>query len=1525
MADFRETVDLLISAQTEGGDRVGALAAEIERLATEGGDAAPKLQALAQELRNVGGQQQALTEFAALKRETADLGDQMAAAQAKIDGLAAEIAAAGAAATQAAQAQAAASAKLDEAKSRHDALRQSVAAEAAALKVLKAQAAESAKSATSPELDAARERYAALKLATAGAANELRFLKQRLQEASAGAAGYAAQADGATRATQTWRDFVAQRMGPVMRQFAQEGVSHAEAHTRAIRQIAAEWKVYKASATASVASVAEGVKGGGAAVSAYAAQIKSIEARLREYQAQSRAAAAEVRNLSTQARQSAAAMGAAEVGAAKERLAGYGAAAKAAGGEVRTLAADQKAATDTLKAAQAGERALSDEYDRAVGSAKRLSGELGTKARALDATREKLTAAGVDTAKLTAEQKRLDSTIGGLVQRIVQERDAAASANPALRTLGTAAEQTAAAMGRLGIRSSAQIQAEINQINQDLIRLGADAKVSAADLDRAFAASQSRIAGLQKEMAGLVDPFTASVGKASGGLGGLLTKLKPIGAAVAAAFAVDHLVRAAVEFDRINRSLEAITGSAARAAQELGYITATANRLGLELGSASKSYAQFLAATKGTALEGQKARTIFESVAGAMAKLGKSGADTEGALLAISQMVSKGTVSMEELRLQLAERLPGAMQAAANGAGVTVAQLTKMVETGDVLAEDLLPGMAAELNKLYGTSGKVEGFTASWNRFTGAIEEAAGRIAQTDVVSKAVTVTLGALQETVLILGTGILTVTEGVSLLGRTLGATAAAITSGNWSQLKDAITEMASESADRINALAEKTLIAKTVTGQLGDAVATTAQQALQGNAGWLAVAAAYTTVGKAAEDYVKQAEKALAARQAEMQAAVALAQAGGNEVSIRQAEADGAQAVADATAKVAEAKAAQLATMQSELAAKQQVIAADGQESDAKRKIITDLQTKIALQQEDTDKARAAAQAAELEAAASAARAEAVRDNSARLEELRAAYDAATAAVTALNSGEQAATATSQQVAAAQAEAVRATILYRDALADTRANIQAQSRAQQAAIGVEARLAQLKLAQIHTSEQIARGLGNERYAQWQVIDAKREESKLAELRARQLQVEAEAQLKTVEAKREELQAMGQLTPAKVAELEAAKASATAKQIEGKISAELAKQLNAEADAAIRAMNAKRGAGDAGRDMGAGAEEGAQGVQQLSQAASGASSVAQAMAQNWLGAIDAIGQVSPVAADAVREVYAASSSFHELENRVDGLSRSAQQLVTAGPLGELKQQLEAVRAKADEAAASAKALAELARFSGAGFDGYYKSIAAMERLQASLYRAKQAQVELSIETEKYNEAVDDGSLNLAEQESRLQGLVSTARKLGSEQLSGLRSALASVRSQMQSLRADAKQTLSSISDQYDELNGRFVAQARRQAEQQRAQVEAQLAQAKAAGDHQAVADLQQALSKLSELERARVEEAKAREAESKANAQSAANAKAATTAPVATRHEVTINLNGKSKTISVASDGDAATLTAMLQQLESDMARAN
>ena len=102
-----------------------------------------------------------------------------------------------------------------------------------------------------------------------------------------------------------------------------------------------------------------------------------------------------------------------------------------------------------------------------------------------------------------------------------------------------------------------------------------------------------------------------------------------------------------------------VKGSTEGAATEFEYVRELSRRLGLELFTTADAYTSLTAATKGHQLQGQATRDIFEAVSIAMSSLGKSSADTQGALLAISQIVSKGNVSLEELRGQFGERLPG--------------------------------------------------------------------------------------------------------------------------------------------------------------------------------------------------------------------------------------------------------------------------------------------------------------------------------------------------------------------------------------------------------------------------------------------------------------------------------------------------------------------------------------------------------------------------------------------------------------------------------------------------------------------------------------------------------------------------------------------------------------------------------------------------------------------------------------------------------------------------------------------------
>lgn len=74
--------------------------------------------------------------------------------------------------------------------------------------------------------------------------------------------------------------------------------------------------------------------------------------------------------------------------------------------------------------------------------------------------------------------------------------------------------------------------------------------------------------------------------------------------------------------------------------------------------------------------------------------------DSNGVFLALSQMMSKGKISSEELRLQMGERLPIALQAMAKAAGTSVAGLDKLLKQDKLMSKDVLPKFAEALNEM---------------------------------------------------------------------------------------------------------------------------------------------------------------------------------------------------------------------------------------------------------------------------------------------------------------------------------------------------------------------------------------------------------------------------------------------------------------------------------------------------------------------------------------------------------------------------------------------------------------------------------------------------------------------------------------------------------------------------------------------------------------------------------------------------------------------------------------------------------
>ncbi len=194
------------------------------------------------------------------------------------------------------------------------------------------------------------------------------------------------------------------------------------------------------------------------------------------------------------------------------------------------------------------------------------------------------------------------------------------------------------------------------------------------------------------------------------GVASLTRSFGLLGAAAVGGFfsvsTIRSIADANIEVQRFNNSLTVGTGSAEGAAKAMSFVRKSAEDLGLDLRTSAEQFSKLSAASKGTALEGQATRDIFLSIAKASTVLGLSADQAGGALTAVEQIISKGKVSAEELRGQLGERLPGAFQIAARSIGVTTVELDKMLKAGDLLAEDLLPALATELDRTFGDQAK---------------------------------------------------------------------------------------------------------------------------------------------------------------------------------------------------------------------------------------------------------------------------------------------------------------------------------------------------------------------------------------------------------------------------------------------------------------------------------------------------------------------------------------------------------------------------------------------------------------------------------------------------------------------------------------------------------------------------------------------------------------------------------------------------------------------------------------------------
>jgi len=157
------------------------------------------------------------------------------------------------------------------------------------------------------------------------------------------------------------------------------------------------------------------------------------------------------------------------------------------------------------------------------------------------------------------------------------------------------------------------------------------------------------------------------------------------------------IVDTASRIQLVQKSIEGLTKST----QDWEFIKTQAFEKGIDLEVVAKGYRNFYSSAKMAGFDKGGIQSMYADMLLSTRAIGASTQQTEGALLALEQMLSKGRVSMEELRRQLGNALPGAFEIGAKAMNMTTAEFNQFIQKVGIASSEFVPKFIAQLKKEY--------------------------------------------------------------------------------------------------------------------------------------------------------------------------------------------------------------------------------------------------------------------------------------------------------------------------------------------------------------------------------------------------------------------------------------------------------------------------------------------------------------------------------------------------------------------------------------------------------------------------------------------------------------------------------------------------------------------------------------------------------------------------------------------------------------------------------------------------------
>jgi len=235
-------------------------------------------------------------------------------------------------------------------------------------------------------------------------------------------------------------------------------------------------------------------------------------------------------------------------------------------------------------------------------------------------------------------------------------------------------------------------------------------KPAAAGVETESKKVTSSVAKMATESTGAINSLHLATTSIFSSIGNAYTGLAAIFLGYGLGAVAKGFLDVSSSMERTDLMLRGVEGSAAKAKEKLEWLLNFSTKAPFTIDALKDSYVKLKVAGLDPTTGSMKA------LADGVAFFGGTSQNLTGAAVAIQQMASKGVISMEELRQQLGEHIPGATKIMAREMGMSMKDFIKTVSTGGLDAKVGLAALFRGMEKDFG--GSAERMMTGWTGLT---------------------------------------------------------------------------------------------------------------------------------------------------------------------------------------------------------------------------------------------------------------------------------------------------------------------------------------------------------------------------------------------------------------------------------------------------------------------------------------------------------------------------------------------------------------------------------------------------------------------------------------------------------------------------------------------------------------------------------------------------------------------------------------------------------------------------------------